>query len=615
MSTVNVNYLLTVNTTGANKAVGGLSSQMGGLQSLMAGVGPALGVAAIAAGFKEIIDVASKFEKSMSTVKALTGSVGDEFKGLQDLAKELGQTTAFSASQAADGMAFLAQAGFEADQIMSALPSTLNLAAAGSIDLARAADLASNVLSGYSFEANQLAAVSDVLTKTFTTSNTDLTGLAEAFKETAPIASSLKLQFTEVSAALGIMANSGIQGSKAGTALKNALTRLANPTKAIQGTLDDLGISVNDNEGRMRSLTDIIGQLEESGASTSEVMTIFGRIAGGPMLKLIDEGAEGIAKFDQTLQDAGGTAEDIAGVKLDNLAGSFTLLSSAYEGFILSFEDGSGVLAQGLRFIVDDLSLGFQILSGSVIQSTENFSFLGQIMIGIKNNFALVWGIVKLLIIPWKIVIGLVTQLGERFGWFEGKAFDMSDTLNTAFLVFQNIPGIIDIVVDQITKGVLRIVDVIDSFAGILQGLFTFDPAKIAENVKGVFEAVEGAVKDFGGIGGQTVELLQGKVAEQALSGTESDQLGIGSLISGGGPQGSGGAGGGAAGLAGAGNLGADVAGAKGTKLTNINITINKLVETLTISTTNLSESTARIKDEVSKALLTAVNDVNIIAG
>jgi len=610
MSTTNVNYLLTVQTAGAQKALGGVGKQLGGIKNLLAGFAPALAAGAVVAGITEIINISKGFEKSMSNVKALTGATGEQFEMLSQQAKDLGQTTTFSASQASDAMGFLAQAGFDTNQILSALPSTLSLAAAGSIDLATAADLASNVLSGYGFEANQLAAVSDVMAKTFTTSNTDLTQLAEAFKEAAPIASGLGLQFTEVSAAIGILANSGIQGSKAGTALKNAFTRLAAPTNAIQSTLDRLGVSVKDSDGSMRSLTDIVGQLEEAGADTTDIMKIFGRIAGGSMIKLLDAGAEGISEYEETLRKAGGTADEIARVKLDNLEGSLTLLSSAWEGLVLSFEDGSGFMNTVLRAVIDDIAKGFQMLSGQLATTRDQFSFLGTVMQLIKINISILMIPLKLILIPFKVLFSILGRIANALGLASGEMGTFGEVMTQAFIIFQRLPDIINIVLDQVTEGLKTMIDLFGAVGDIIAGVFTFDPAQIKKGISAGFETIQRAIKDVTDIGGKVSQTLQVEAAK------ESDQLGVESLLTGQAGGGAGAAGSASvAGLSTAGNLGADVSGAKGSKLTNINITINKLVEELNVKTTNLTEGAGEIRDIISRELLRAVNDVNIQAG
>ncbi|WP_335936614.1 phage tail tape measure protein [Streptomyces sp. PTD5-9] len=315
-------------------------------------------VAALGIG---VLKTAGDFEAGMNKVKAVSGATGTEFDQLRDQAKQLGATTQFSASEAADAMGFLAMSGFKAKDITSALPGVLDLAAAGAIGLADAADIASNVLSGYGFQAEDLGRVNDILAKTFTSTNTDMQMLGESFKYVGPVAKSAGLQFEETSAAIGLLGNAGIQGSQAGTTLRMAIARLAKPPKEAQKALQALGVSVVDSEGKMRPLVDIVGQLEKTGADTAQMMSIFGVEAGPGMQALVSQGSSALAQLTKDLENSGGTAERIAKVQMEGLNGSLKGLQSAAEGLALAIAD-SGILAwatqltAGLTGLVSKLS-------------------------------------------------------------------------------------------------------------------------------------------------------------------------------------------------------------------------------------------------------------------
>ncbi|MEI5520655.1 phage tail tape measure protein [Streptomyces brasiliscabiei] len=296
------------------------------------------GVAAAGLG-ATMLSTAGDFEKAMNQVRAVTNASGKDFKGLRDQAKHLGATTKFTATQAAEGMNFLAMAGFQTKDIMSAMPGVLALASAGNMDLGRSADIASNILTGYGFQAKDTGKIVDVLAKTFTSTNTDLTQLGEAFKYAGPVAHSAGIQFEEASAAIGLMGNSGIQASMAGTALRGAITRLLAPTKKVQGVLDDLGITVTDSSGKMLPLNNVIEQLEKSGANTSQMMTIFGQRAGPAMLALVDQGAGALVDLTGKLEGAGGTADRISKIQMEGLKGQMTALKSAWEGLLIELAD------------------------------------------------------------------------------------------------------------------------------------------------------------------------------------------------------------------------------------------------------------------------------------
>lgn len=159
-----------------------------------------------------VITTAASFESSMNRVKGLTGATGDEFDKLRDQARELGATTQYSASEAADGMGFLAMAGFKTNEILGAMPSVLELAASAQMDLASAADITSNILTGYGKNVGELGHVNDVLVKAMTSANVDLNMLGESLKYVGPVASGVGMDFEEVAAAVGLMGNAGIQG-------------------------------------------------------------------------------------------------------------------------------------------------------------------------------------------------------------------------------------------------------------------------------------------------------------------------------------------------------------------------------------------------------------------
>jgi TP901 family phage tail tape measure protein len=292
----------------------------------------------------------AEFEKSMNKVKAISGATGSDFEALKQQAKDLGRTTGWSASQAAEAMSFLAMAGFKTTEILGAMPGTLNLATAGNLDLARAADISSNILTGYRMEVGQLDHAVDVLAKTFTSTNTDLEQLGEAFKYAGPVASSAGVQFEEAAAAIGMMGNAGIQGSMAGTSLRGAISRLLNPTTQVTAALDKLGIKVTDSSGKLLPLDEIVQQLGDSGATTGDYMTIFGQRAGPAMAALVSQGADSLRNLTSTLEQSGGTAENIAKTQFEGFTGAMITLKSAFEAAMIAIAE-SGLLERGTALV------------------------------------------------------------------------------------------------------------------------------------------------------------------------------------------------------------------------------------------------------------------------
>ena len=340
---------MTKASKGFKKFGSGMSAAGKSMTTALTGPIAALGVGAVMA--------AANFEKSMNKVKAVTGSTAKEFEDLNSQALLLGSTTQFSASQAADAMGFLGQAGFEANEILEAMPATLSLAAAGGLDLAQAADIASNILSGFGAEASELGYFADVMAMGFTSSNTSLEGLGNAMAMVAPVASGFGISLEETTAAIGKLSDAGIQGESAGTGLRGVLATLSSKAK-------QLGINVFDASGKMLPLRDSLAQIEKKGLSTAEIMEVFGKKAGPSMLALLKVGSKGLQDFTTDLENSGGTAEEIAAVQLEGLTGDMTMLKSAVEGVAIQF-------GSKLSPVISSIAKKFTELAGWINSLTE----------------------------------------------------------------------------------------------------------------------------------------------------------------------------------------------------------------------------------------------------
>ena len=303
-----------------------------------------LGLTAPLAAFGALAaKTAGDFQQGMNRVAAVSGATGDQLGQLREQAKELGRTTQFSASQAAEGMGFLAQAGFEANEILGAMPGTLQLAAASQIELGEAADIASNILSGYGLEVEELTRVNDVLVATTSSTNTNLTQLGEAMKFAAPVASAAGIRFEQASAALGLMGQAGIQASMAGTSLRGAITRILNPTKEAEESMRQAGLSFTDAAGRLLPLDQIIQQLEPHAEDVGLMMELFGDRAGSALQALVSEGSDALRELTKNLEESGGTAERIAKVQMEGFNGAMRAMKSAFEGLQIAIAE-SGLL-------------------------------------------------------------------------------------------------------------------------------------------------------------------------------------------------------------------------------------------------------------------------------
>jgi len=296
----------------------------------MAIAGAAMGVA-----LGGVVKIAGDFEKSMSRVRALSGANTTEFNSLSQAARDLGKSTVFSASEAAEGMSYLAMAGYNTSEIIAAMPGLLDGAAAGQLELGRTADITSNILSGFGIEANKTNEVMDVLTATFTSSNTTMEELGDTMKFVAPVAKAAGISLEQTAAAAGIMANAGIKGGMAGRQLRSMIVRLIAPPKDAADAINELGLSITDEAGKMRPLADIITQTKvamegmSDSQKTAMAASIAGREAVSGFLSLLGAGGPAIANYTKELENSAGVAKKIAAVQTDNLGGSFVKLKSA----------------------------------------------------------------------------------------------------------------------------------------------------------------------------------------------------------------------------------------------------------------------------------------------
>ena len=324
-----------------------------------------LAVLGIATGLDILIKQMAEFGQEMSTVGAITGALGDEFDALREKAKELGTNTRFSATQAAEGMTFLARAGFKTNEVMAAIGPTLQLAQAGALDLGTAADIASNVLTGFNIAATDAQRVIDVLALSANSANTNVQQLGEAMSYVAPISSSLGVSLEETAAAVEVLSNAGIQASRAGTNLTMVMRLMQSPTDKQRKVLEALNLTQKDVAVTEVGLTGALTNLKKAGISTTQMFAFFGRSAATASVLL--RGAEGaIQEFTAANKDAEGTAKGVAEAMDKNLNGAILATKSAFEGLVLAFGDlgaESGLtkgfvgLAKALRLVAENLEL------------------------------------------------------------------------------------------------------------------------------------------------------------------------------------------------------------------------------------------------------------------
>ena len=310
-----------------------LSKQMGLIQTTALAVG-----GAVVAGIGVSVKTAADFEQAMAKVKSISGATGQDFQDLQNVALKLGETTKFTATEAADGLRYLAMAGFSVKDQIGSLPAVLNMAAAANVDMGVSADIVSNIMTGFGIASSDSTYAVDVLVKTMNTANTDLLQLGDAMKYVAPVSTALGFSFEETAAAVAKMSDAGIQGSMAGTALRAGMLRLANPVGRAAKVMQRYGIEVETADGKMKSLPDIIDHLNSKfgdlgqAEKTAAIASLVGTEAASGFVSLLAVGSDEIRKYTKALEESGGTAQKVADEQMDNLYGSFDKFTSALEG-------------------------------------------------------------------------------------------------------------------------------------------------------------------------------------------------------------------------------------------------------------------------------------------
>lgn len=358
MATYNENINVKVDDKGSAKVVKRDIESIGGAagktQSAVGLLSKALVTLGAGLTIQTSVRTLADFSQEMSTVKAITGATDDQFSALRETAKELGATTRFSATQAAEGMSFLARAGFDTNQVLASVDDTLRLAQAGALDLGSAADIASNVLTGFRISADDAGRVVDVLAKAANSSNTNVAQLGDAMKYVAPVAAGMGVSLEEATAAAGALSDAGLQASMAGTGLRRVLSELESPSNNTQKILAKLGLTADDVRITQVGLTQALKNLAGAGVDTGLALEVFGD-RGGPAFEVLSSSIPKVERLTQSFTSLEGYAEGVAAVMDDNLNGALLAVRSALEALVIAFGDlgAENYLTNFLRGLAD----------------------------------------------------------------------------------------------------------------------------------------------------------------------------------------------------------------------------------------------------------------------
>lgn len=326
------------------RAVDFITSPVRGIINLLKNpvfqVGAVLGVSI---GLKDTIETYKDFEAAMSQVQAISGATGSELTRLTNKAKEMGATTKFTAQESAEAFNYMAMAGWKTEDMLNGIEGILSLAAASGEDLATTSDIVTDALTAFNMKAADAGRFSDVLAAAASNANTTVSGMGETFKYAGSMAGALGYSIEDVALMTGLMANTGIKATMAGTALNSIFTRLSTNTNGAADAMSDLGIEFFTSEGNARDLSDVMGELRKATAGmTAEqksnlANTIAGTQAQKGLLAILNASEEDYNKLADAINNADGAAANMSATMMDNLQGSITLLQSAVDGVKISF--------------------------------------------------------------------------------------------------------------------------------------------------------------------------------------------------------------------------------------------------------------------------------------
>lgn len=289
-----------------------------------------------------VYEAGSSFDAAMSKVSAVSGAAGDDLDALTEKAKEMGANTKFSATEAAEAFNYMAMAGWKTEDMLSGIEGVLNLAASAGADLATTSDIVTDALTAMGYSAKDAGRLADVMAAASSNANTNVEMMGQTFQYAAPIVGALGYSMEDTAVAIGLMANAGIKGEKAGTALRSTLTRLSAPPKECSKAMEKLGISITDANGKMRPFSAIMGDLRKKFNGLSEAQqtqyakSIAGQEAMSGLLAIVNASQSDYDKLTQAVNNSSGAAAKMASVMQNNVAGKMTQLKSQLEGIYIT---------------------------------------------------------------------------------------------------------------------------------------------------------------------------------------------------------------------------------------------------------------------------------------
>lgn len=433
--------------------------------------------APIAAAGVACVKTASDFEAGMSTVQSISGATGKELDALSQKAKEMGAKTKFSATEATDAFKYMAMAGWKTEDMLNGIEGIMYLAGATGEDLASTSDIVTDALTAFGMSADDTERFVNVLAQTANNANTNVSMLGESFQYVAPVAGALKYNVEDVSTALGIMANSGVKASTAGTSLRSWMSRMSAPTDAVSSAMEKLGISLTDSDGNMKSFMTVMQDTRSAFSKLTEAekaqyaSTLAGKQGMSGLLAIVNASDSDFDSLTKAIYNSDGACKKMYDTANDNLQGQLTILKSTVESIAISF-------GERLTPKVKDITSWLQKLA-------EKFNALSEPQ--------------KDMVIKIAMIVAAVGPATLMFGKMVGTVGKVASTVakvGRAFKVFGSIAGIV-------TSPVGIVIGVLGAL--VVAGILVYKNwDKIKKSAKKVFSYVKSVFESVG-ITGQSM--------------------------------------------------------------------------------------------------------------
>lgn len=460
------------------------------------------------------ISAGTNFESAMSSVASISGATGNDLKELTSKAEQMGATTQFSATEAANAMEYMAMAGWKTKDMVSGIGGIMNLAAASGADLARTSDIVTDALTAFGKSASDSGTFADVMAAASSNANTNVEMMGETFKYVGAAAGAMGYSIQDIALATGLMANSGIKGSEAGTALRSVITRMAKPTKESSAAMKKLGLSMTDSKGRMKSFGTIMkdmrkgmkGMTEDQKASYAAMLG--GQEAMSGVLAIANASEKDFNKLSKAIDNSKNAAQNMAKVKLDNLKGDVTILQSSMEGLGITIFDQVGGNLRGLVGTATDVvgKINEKLSNGKGI---ENFIYKMQLL---QRKATPYWNALKINGIEAGKALGdaisaIITDISKLTGSFGStdSIRNFSDMIGTAKDGIVTFSGFLENHSDTVAKVIVllpklllaykgfKVVGAIAPFMGIFaSGILRLGKAGLSKIAPNLFKVAKG---------------------------------------------------------------------------------------------------------------------------